>query len=62
MVKSTEKLKKGVDLLIQFRERIAPYYPPIKEFIEAKLHLLIILKAKNGTDVTEQMDYIKSKL
>lgn len=62
VVKSTEKLKKGVDLLIQFRDRIAPYYPPIKEFIEAKLNLLIKLKAKNGTDVTEQMDYIKSKL
>lgn len=62
VVKNTEKLKKGIDMLIQFRDMIAPYYPPIKEFIKTKLNLLIKLKTKNGGNIKEQMDYIKSKI
>ncbi|HPI00473.1 MAG TPA: hypothetical protein PK772_09085, partial [Chitinophagaceae bacterium] len=62
VVKNTEKLKKGVDMLIQFRDMVAPYYPPIKEFIKTELKLLIKLKTRNGGTIKEQMDYIKSKI
>lgn len=65
-VKDTEKLKKGVDIVVKFREMLAPYgYAPmvnnIIQQIAAKKEVAKSLAADKAPLQT-QIDYIKSKV
>ena len=64
-VKSTDKVKKGVDVVVTLRNQIAPYgYGPV---VDGMLKSIITKKeaakavAADKTALQEQIDYIKSK-
>ncbi|MBS1933155.1 MAG: M1 family metallopeptidase [Bacteroidetes bacterium] len=56
------KLKKGVDLLIDYRESIPAAYRSQTDVFINKIVLEELLKRKQIAGLTEQADYIKSKL
>ena len=61
-IKSTDKVKKGVDQIVKFRESIPSNYrgqtdPFINNFL-----LQNLAGKKTGAGLTEQADYIKSKI
>lgn len=60
-VKSTEKLKRGVDLLVSFKEAIpAAYRKQTDPYFNQALNGVAAQKAASG--LTDQADYIKAKL
>ena len=60
-VKNTNTLKKGVDLIVSFREEIPKQYHGFTDpYINGELQKLAVQKQARG--LTEQADYIKSKI
>jgi aminopeptidase N len=65
-VNDTEKLKAGVDMVVEFREVLAPY--GLEPFVNNLLNGMVAKKEKakgiseNKTQYQAQIDYIKSKM
>ena len=65
-VKDTEKVKKGVDIVVEFREILAPY--GLEAFVNNLLNGVIAKKsapsvaASDKSNFQGQIDYIKSKI
>jgi aminopeptidase N len=65
-VKDTEKVKKGVDMVIEFRNVLAPY--GLEPFVNNLLKGMVTKKekakdvAENKTQYQAQIDYIKTKM
>ena len=60
-VKNTNTLKKGVDLIVSFREEVpVQYHGYTDPYINGELQKLLVQKQARG--LTEQADYIKSKI
>ncbi|HEY4874099.1 MAG TPA: hypothetical protein VIH86_00875, partial [Puia sp.] len=58
--KSTDKIKKGVDLLVKIRGDIPPQF---HSFTDPEINgaLKELMQKKQAAGLTEQADYIKSK-
>ncbi len=64
---SSERLKKGVDIVIRFRDKIPEQYgvgPVINNFLKGVIAKKESIKAasENKADLQEQIDYIKGKI
>lgn len=59
--KNTEKLRKGVDIIVKFREAVPKQYHHLSDPFINKL-LNEIAEKKQAAGLMEQVDYIKSKL
>ena len=59
--KNTDQVKKGIDLIVSFRDGLAPFQRQFGDgFINGFLNN--ILAAKQAAGLTDQAEYVKSKL
>jgi hypothetical protein len=62
-VENTANFKKGLDVLVQFRNRVAPFAPGFKEAVNKEFESLRARKLRNKTAanaaiIDEQVKYI----